>query len=254
MVVGLVAVDGPAWADPAAPTHYRSTVTDVRVDELDGRTSALEPEVDPTTIDVAVMGGDAFMVVRAAGRRVEIPGYDGEPYVRFHADGRVEVNERSPAHWLNDARYGGLEVVPPSADADAPPSWVAVADGGTYAWHDHRVHFMAPSLPRHVDPSVRQVQHVFDWQVPLVVDGVPVVVEGRLEWLPSPGRASQAWVVLAVVVAAAAGLWAARRWGPSATTGVALSLATAIGLVVGSGGWWGLPAGAEGPLPGLNRM
>lgn len=117
MVVGLVAVDGPAWADPAAPTHYRSTVTDVRVDELDGRTSALEPEVDPTTIDVAVMGGDAFMVVRAAGRRVEIPGYDGEPYVRFHADGRVEVNERSPAHWLNDARYGGLVVAAVSIDA-----------------------------------------------------------------------------------------------------------------------------------------
>ena len=58
------------------------------------------------------------------------------------------VNERSPSRWVNDDRYG-LATPPADATADAPPEWVEVANGGRYAWHDHRIHWMTPtSRPR----------------------------------------------------------------------------------------------------------
>lgn len=245
----LVTDPGHAWADPAVPTHYRSVVTDVRLgDDAGVGDPAADHAGDPTAIDVDIIG-DTFMVVRARGRQVEVPGYDGESYVRIHPDGRVEVNERSPSRWINDARYAGSDVlVPPSADATATPSWSTVADGGVYAWHDHRIHFMSPRLPRQIDPSVRQVQQVFDWQVPIVVDGTPVVVEGRLEWLPAPDGTDRAGVALGAVFVALAGAWFLRRWPPSVTAGVTLTVAAIAAFGVGLGGWWGLPPGAEGQV------
>ncbi len=146
LLAGLVLAVGaaPAAADPAGPTNYTSSVTGV----------------DPATdaIDVEVRGGDAFVVLTAApGTTVEVAGYDGEPFLRIGPDGTVERNEASPARWLNEARYGARDTaVPPEASSDAPPRWEPVADGGTYAWHDHRVHWMSPALPRQRRPWRRR--------------------------------------------------------------------------------------------------
>jgi hypothetical protein len=43
------------------------------------------------------------------GKPILVPGYDGEPYLRFTADA-VYRNERSPATYLNEDRYGGVEL------------------------------------------------------------------------------------------------------------------------------------------------
>jgi len=179
-VVGLLLLlpAQTASADPARPTHYRSEVTGL----VDGAG-------DPVSgVRVEVVGGDTFLVLRLAGaEQVEVPGYEGEPYLRFDAGGTVEVNVRSPARWLNDARFGALDVqVPPAADAGAAPQWETVAEDGRYAWHDHRIHFMSPTLPGDVDPTQGTVQEIFAWEVPLVVDGEPARVEGVLAWLPGP--------------------------------------------------------------------
>jgi hypothetical protein len=178
LVLLLLLPAGNASADPARPTHYRSSVTDV-VDGAGGSVVGVHAEV---------VGGDTYLVLTVTGvERLEVPGYDGEPYLRFDGDGRVEVNVRSPAWWLNDARFGALDVeVPPSADAEAAPQWETVATAGRYAWHDHRIHFMSPTLPNDVDPSAGTVQEVFAWEVPLVVDGAPARVGGTLAWLPGP--------------------------------------------------------------------
>jgi hypothetical protein len=167
-----------ASADPARPTHYRSSVTDL-VDGAGGSVVRVHAEV---------VGGDTYLVLTVtAAQQVEVPGYDGEPYLRFDGDGRVEVNVRSPARWLNDARFGALDVeVPPSADVEAAPEWETVATAGRYAWHDHRIHFMSPTLPADIDPSAGTAQQVFAWEVPLVVDGAPARIEGTLVWLPGP--------------------------------------------------------------------
>jgi hypothetical protein len=208
-----------ASADPARPTHYRSSVTDL----VDGTG---EPVAG---VRAEVVGGDTYLVLSVmAAQRVEIPGYEGEPYLRFDGAGRVEVNVRSPARWLNDARFGALDVeVPPTADVEAAPQWETVATAGRYAWHDHRIHFMSPTLPADVDPSAGTAQEVFAWQVPLVVDGAPARIEGSLVWLPGPPAVLP--IGLAVLTLAAAvglGLRGTRQRGV-AVVGVGLSALTA---------------------------
>ena len=46
----------------------------------------------------------------ATGANVMVPGYEGEPYLRFLKSGRVEVNVNSPARYLNEERYGGVAI------------------------------------------------------------------------------------------------------------------------------------------------
>lgn len=228
----MVATGGPVAADPAGPTHYRATV--VAVADADGQR---------VPVDVEVVGGDAFLVVRAApGSLVEVPGYDGEPYVRIEPDGVVHVNQLAPARWLNDARYGGAEVeVPAHADADAPPQWTLAARGGEYSWHDHRIHFMSPSLPPQVDPSVREVQRIWDWSLPLVVDGRDVTVQGELVWVPGPTPLVPVGLVVVLAALAVAAAW---RW-PGTAGWMALA-GTAVTAAVGAAKLTVVPAGAEG--------
>lgn len=211
-----------AFADPARPTHYRSSVERM-VDVAGG-------EVEGVTAEVA--GGDAYLVLRVPpGRGAEVPGYEGEPYLRFSVDGRVEVNSRSPARWLNDARFGALEVeVPAGADADAVPRWETVATGGRYAWHDHRVHFMSPALPTDVDPAAGTTQEVFAWQVPLLVDGSDARIEGRLVWVPGPSTVVP--IALAVLtLAGAVALSALTRGGRTLAVGVWAVLTLVAGVI-----------------------
>ncbi len=210
-VVGLLLLlpAQTASADPARPTHYRSEVSGL-VDAAGGPVSGVRAEV---------VGGDTYLVLGVTGaEQVEVPGYEGEPYLRFDGDGRVEVNVRSPARWLNDARFGALDVeVPPTADAEAAPQWETVAANGRYAWHDHRIHFMSPTLPDDVDPTAGSAQEVFAWEVPLVVDGAPARVEGTLVWLPGPPAAVPI-ALAALTLAAAVGL--GRRPTPDRGLGV----------------------------------
>ena len=48
-------------------------------------------------------------------------GYDGEPYLRFRADGTVQENQNSPATYLNRNRYAGAEV-PEAIARRRPPA------------------------------------------------------------------------------------------------------------------------------------
>jgi hypothetical protein len=221
LALALLLPGQAALADPARPTHYRSSVT-----------SVLAGDGTPTaTVTAEVVGGDAYLVLTVPpGRTVEVPGYEGEAYLRFTADGRVEVNTRSPARWLNDARFGALDVeVPAIADVDAPPQWELVATGGRYAWHDHRIHFMSPTLPADVDPSAGTVQEVFAWEIPLLLDGEDARIEGVLVWMPGPAPAVP--LTLLIVTIAAAG-WlsttATARRGVGVLSMAMLTLATGI--------------------------
>jgi hypothetical protein len=227
-----------ALADPAGPTNYRSEVTGV------------EPAVEG--VEAGVLGGDAFLQLTVpAGTEVFVPGYDesegASPYLWFAPDGRVFVNERSPATFLNDARYGARDVtVPPSADPLAAPVWTEVAQGGSYAWHDHRVHWMSPTPPEQVDTAASTPQPLYDWEIPLVVDGQDVVLRGDLEWLPSRSPVLPGLVALVAAVIAAASVRRDRRLLPSV-----VGVAALAALVVAAAQNLGLAPGAVGPLPPL---
>lgn len=248
LLAGLVAASvmvlgaGPAAADPAGPTDYRTTII----------------EVDPVTaqIELRILGGDSFVELAAEpGTEVRVPGYEGEPYLWFDADGTVWRNERSPSRWYNDDRYGGAEA-PPEADKAAEPQWEAVARGGVHAWHDHRAHWMNEARPIGVEPGGTVLEAV----IPLEVSGGPVDVHVRSVLLDGPSPVA---AILGAAGAVVLGLGAlARNRGPRGGSGGAradlpavagpqgLALAAAVALwsglalVVAVAAMVGLPAEA----------
>ena len=180
------------------------------------------------------------------GHTVIVEGYEGEPYLRFQPDGTVERNRLSTATYLNDDRRGEGVTIPPdaqAADADTPPEWEAIADGGTYAWHDHRVHWMQDA-----SPSVSRGERVpgaYDpWRVPLVVDGAPGEVQGILVY--EEAVSPLPYLGLTLIVAGALG-WYLRR----ASLRVPAALLTVVGalaVVVGWADYQSTPDGGGNPL------
>lgn len=166
--IGMVS-GGVAHADAAGPTDFRSQIVTV------------VPETP--TVDVSIIGYDNFLAVTVEpGTTVEIVGYQSEPFLRVLADGTVEENERSPSVYLSRNRDGG-GTVPEYADATLPPSWRTVASGGSYAWHDHRAHWMGTQAPLANPGEVVQTG-----TVPLTVDGVSVTVTVETTWMAPPAR------------------------------------------------------------------
>lgn len=220
-LVGLAAVvlilvgATPASADPATPTNYRSQVVFVE---------------GPGVAEVEIVGGDAFVRLTAeSGVTLEVLGYEGEEYIRFDPNGAVLVNQRSPATYLNDDRYANVEL-PAEADADAVPQWKTVSTDGTYSWHDHRTHWMSPTPPTAVlESSGGRTVQIFDWTLPLRVDGAEGKITGTLSWIPS--TTALPWFALSVVtlVAAAAG---SMRMGAHSLAGMLLTLAV-LALIAG---------------------
>ncbi|MEQ1786100.1 MAG: hypothetical protein ABL966_03525 [Acidimicrobiales bacterium] len=233
LALGLVvATAGPAGADAAGPSDFRSEVTGI-VPAAEG-------------VHAEIRGGDAFLeLVVDDGHTVIVEGYQGEPYLRFTPGGTVERNRLSTATYLNDDRRGGGVTIPAdvqAADADTPPEWETVADGGTYAWHDHRVHWMEDASPN-VERGNR-VEGAYDpWKVPLVVDGAPVEVQGTLTFEASVSPLP--YVGLALIVA---GLLAFYGRGQLPLAAGLLAVVSLLALVVGLADFRSTPAGGGNPL------
>lgn len=191
----LTLLGPPAFADPPGPTNYRTLVTEVR------------PEA--SGVEVRVLGGDSYLQIDARGVDVLLRGYDlQELYLRWLDDGTVEVNVNSVTYQQNQSRYGldgpgAIRKLGPGV----PPDWEVVSTTGSYAWHDHRIHWMSPaSVPPNVDPSLGVPQLAYEWPEPITleVDGQVVEVSGELRWFPdrSPaGPLVMSAAVLAVLVA-----------------------------------------------------
>lgn len=153
-----------------------------------------------------VLNGDDRLLVRNAGRStVMIDGYNEEPYIRMRPDGRVEVNVRSPAYYLNQERFYGARV-PAAADAKAAPQWRVVERTGRFEFHDHRIHWMAQRVPQQVTDESQRTK-VVDWNVPVRTDsGTTGAISGELFWRGTGGGAPVgAFVALGVIVLLGAG-------------------------------------------------
>ncbi|MEL6890355.1 MAG: hypothetical protein AAFP84_02060 [Actinomycetota bacterium] len=209
-----------AFADPAGPTDYLTEVV------------SIEPPTD--VVDVRILGGDSFVeLVVTPGTEVLVNGYEREPYLWFRADGAVVENANSPTTYQNAERYGAD--APPRADADAAPDWVTVSDDGSYAWHDHRAHWMQP-----IRPAGKQAgDQILEAVIPLVVDGSEVDVTVISTWQPAPSTLpAVTGGMIGGVAALAAWWWSRRRSGWNA---VALPIAVAA-VVAGAIRYLSLPS------------
>ena len=202
----LVAVAPVAFADPAGPTNYQTTVVDIA------------PSV--TGFEVNVIGGDSFIqLVAEPDTVVEVVGYGGEPYLRFEG-GVVVENDRAPTKYVNQDRYA-ISEVPNDASVSADPVWIEVSDDGTYSWHDHRAHWMNPDPP----PGAAPGDQILEGVIPLVVDGVDVDVTVASVWVPAPSP----WPsVIGVVVGVGLGQVGLRRsWTAPVLVGLGVAAASA---------------------------
>jgi hypothetical protein len=160
---------GAVGADPPGPTDYETVVV------------GIEPATP--TIAVEMIGGDSFVQLTVQrGIEAVVLGYSDEPYLRFRTDGTVEENRLSPAVAQNKDRYG--EASSATGDPNATPEWVVVGNNGTYAWHDHRAHWMSSDPP----PGFERGQRIQDGVIPLVVDGVTVRISVTTTWQEAPSR------------------------------------------------------------------
>lgn len=215
---------GPAAAHGAGgddATNYRSTVGAVTV-----AGGGAAREIEGTTW--RILAGDALLEVEHTGEdELLVAGYEGEPYLRIGPDGVFE-NVQSPAVSLNADRYAAVDV-PAGVDAQAAPRWARVGDGPRWSWHDHRVHWMAATLPPAVKVDPSQEVEVLAWTVPFAVDGEDLEVSGDLRWVPPPPRTP--WLAgAAVVMVAPAALLARGRVGWSRRRTVLRGAGLALGL------------------------
>jgi hypothetical protein len=184
-----------ATAAPAASAHQGSP-------NYLSQINAVSPAVDGLSVEV-LSRDDRLLLRNTSGRDVVIEGYDGEPYARVLGDGMVEVNEDSPAFYLNDDRFG--DVSPPAAaDGEGAPRWRELSRTGRFEWHDHRMHWMSQQPPQRVQDATEQTK-IFDWSVPVAVDGRTGAIAGTLFWTPQAesGPPTAAVIALAAVLIAA---------------------------------------------------
>jgi hypothetical protein len=214
-IVGLVLIGsaGTVNADPAGPTDYQSEIL-----SIDPPTSA---------VTLTVIGGDSFIQLRAdPDADVLVLGYFAEPYLRFLPGGEVQENRNSPTTYQNEERYGSD--APDFAQPDADPDWVTVASDGTYAWHDHRAHWMQPIRPAGKAPGDRIVEQV----IPLVVDGEEVDVTVISTWQDEPSMLPAALGVVIGAVSVGGAFWLSRRNPAWAVALIPVSMLATVA------GWW----------------
>lgn len=177
-LASLAVMAAPASADPAKPTNFRSQVLTVT------------PATD--VVNVEVRGNDAFLSLTAKrGHEVVVYDYGSStvPYLRFDPDGKVTVNVSSNAYKVNDSfespaagdsqhdsSHHGMD------PAITGPRWRTVASDGQFAWHDHRIHWMADQDRATVNEYGRVDMGGYEgrWEVDISVDDMPTVVAGEL--------------------------------------------------------------------------
>lgn len=117
----------------------------------------------------------------------------------------VDGTAADPAH-----RFAGGKVYERRPGAT---TWTQVAEGRTYTWHDHRIHWEGPE-PEAVERAPGEHHHIRDWVVRGSVDGERFAISGALEWQPKksgPGLEWISYVVIAGGIAYAVFLLVVRR-------------------------------------------
>jgi hypothetical protein len=235
-VCGALLVAAPAGAhaaDVPVASDYRCTVTGI---------SAPIPGLTVRT----VAAGTQLELVNHSGRPIEVLGYGGEPYLTVAPDG-VFQNANSPATFLNETVTGGARP-PASASPFAVPAWKKLSSTPAVLWHDHRAHWMLPTLPPAVSADPAAPHRISTWTIPLR-DGVRTfAVTGTLDWVPKPAPGGW-WASSLLLAAAVAALGLRRSLAPAGLVAILAGLA-ALGYAAGAA----VDSGALGPLGVLKAL
>jgi len=145
-------------------------------------TVVLETQL-PDTIEARWGNGEVEMHV-ATGTTVEVLGVENEPYVKIDAEGAMFANENSPTWLMSNAEMGAM----PNPTPASAPSWKWIQSGGGLQFYDHRIHFMDTKI----DPALANGGKVFDFKLPMIIDGAKLDVMGSLMFDPTIDPAAAA--------------------------------------------------------------
>ena len=186
LVVGALLVSAPAALAHQGSPNFLSQVNSA-----------------PAGVKVTVLSRDDRLLLQSdGGHEVIIEGYSEEPYARIEPDGTVFVNTDSEAYYINEERDGQVDV-PPGVDSKGEPRWKEISRSGRFEWHDHRMHWMSKADPEMVKAKSGRTK-VFDWKVPLQVDGRSGAIAGTLFWTPTPSSGPPLGAILAFAALAIA--------------------------------------------------
>lgn len=121
--------------------------------------------------------GAQIVVENTTPHTVEVLDPGGMPFLRI-GPGGVEGNVASPAWYLT---HGPGAVVPAAARVGAAPRWVSASLQPSFGWLDPR---LDPALIPLPDWIIRDRQVA--WQIPMRVDGTPVLLTGAFRYQPPP--------------------------------------------------------------------
>jgi hypothetical protein len=173
----------------AAPAAFAHKANPNFLSEIKG----LQPATEGVRLEM-LRRDDAIELENRSNEDIVVMGYEGdEPYVRLKADGTVEVNTNSKAYYLNEDRFGTVEV-PKTLPSE--PAWKKLSGSHRFEWHDHRAHYMGKGTPSQVkDPDART--KVFDWEIPVQVGGSRAAITGTLFWTPRGGGGAPTGAIIA---------------------------------------------------------
>ncbi len=200
----ILAPAAQAHAGPTLPdvVHYRCVVT------------GIDPPVPGIDVIVA-RSGESITVSNRTASTVTILGYAGEPYVRLSPTG-AEENVNALSSFLNASLL--IQSLPQDLGeaASRRPSWQRRGVTPSFTWHDHRLHWMSPDRPPVVKAAPGTPHLITLWAVTMQVDGRPVTVHGRLDWLGARSAWLNGWrlglAMAFVVLGPAAMLVGGARW------------------------------------------
>ena len=216
---------------PIAPAHIGSGDS-VQPRDTVSVIESISPAL-PAGVQVSIVGADTYLRVESRGVAIEVPGYEGEPYVQIDVDGRVQINDGSMTTLLNSERYGNVELS--SFVASDVPKWRTIATNGIAMWHDHRSHWMSPLRPATIDDKGT----VQSFDIPMVIGGINTTISGTL-YLRE--KASIGWWLFGVAALVGAFVLSLARRRAFFR---AIAVVSLVGTGVGAAEYMGLPDGAR---------
>ena len=221
LIIALVPASA-TFADAPGPTDYRSTITSVET--TDGLPL-------PEGVSISIEGHDSFLALTVPkGVAAEVPGYEGESYLKIDQDCTTSENQHSMSTWYNKDRFGG-DASTDLVDNDANPDWKIIGSTCSVAWHDHRIHYMSSIPPINAEPG----DVIVTDSIALTIDGRDVVVYIESE-LVAPASQLPAIVGAIVAFAIVTVMWR------GTTLALLVFPISAIGIIIGGAQYLWAPA------------
>ena len=148
LVAVAVGVARPCWLPGRRRVRRPGRADRLRARQITSITPAV-----PGDRRAEIVGGDSFLrLVVAAGHRRRRRA--ATPRSRTCTSDPTASSRRTSARRPPTSTLAATAATAPAgADPTLPPDWQTVGTGGTYAWHDHRAHWMSPNPPPAASPA-----------------------------------------------------------------------------------------------------